>query len=317
LGISDNFIVAMTTIDLNRVSTFVRVVEGGSFTAAAAALGVPTSSVSRSVARLEQDIGVRLLHRTTRKLSLTDGGQHYFQRMQAVIAEAVDASEAVAGFSEAPRGLVRLTAPADIPLAPILARLLGRHPHVQIELISTARQIDLVEEGVDLAIRAGNLGDSSLVVRKIGDTPLGLFASRAYLDRQGLPRAFRELSRHSCVLYRGRPGKRVWRLNGPRGDESVTVSGALAADDMGVVRAAVQEGLGVGLLPARAQAPNAQPGAQAGSGLDAMQAGLVRLLPKYAVRGGGVYLVWASRRLMPARVAVVRDFLADELARIL
>jgi DNA-binding transcriptional LysR family regulator len=295
----------MATIDLNRVSTFVRVVEESSFTAAARALGVPISSASRSVARLEADLGVRLLQRTTRKLRLTEAGDAYFRRMQAVMAEASDAAEAVAGYASAPRGLVRLTAPPDLRLHHLISALLIKHPGLEIELTLTSRAIDLVAEGYDLAIRGGILTDSSLVVRKIADTPLGLFAAPAYLTRAGRPRALRDLSRHACVLFRGRPGARTWQLLGPRGPESVTVRGTLTVDDMGFLRGALLEGLGLGLIPAALVSSDVAAGT------------LVRVLPKYHLGGGGLFLLWPSRRLMPPRVAVVRDFLAEELTKIL
>src|SRR5689334_11955800 len=160
----------MATIDLNRFAVFVRVVEEESFTAAAAALGVPTSSASRSVARLEADLGVRLLNRTTRKLSLTDGGRQFFQRMQAVIAETEEATQEAAGFAREPRGPVRVTVPPDLALPAIVKRIVERYPGVVLELVVTSRRVDLVEEGIDLALRGGNLPDSSLVSRKIADT---------------------------------------------------------------------------------------------------------------------------------------------------
>lgn len=171
-----------TKIDLNRIATFVRVVEAGSFTAAAAALGLPTSSVSRSLAQLEDALGVRLLHRTTRKLGLTEAGQRYFDRMEKVIAEAQDATQAVAGQENAAKGKVRLTAPVDLgvrELPRILTTLCQRHPDLLIDLNLTSWQVDLLEGGIDLAIRGGRLEDSSLVSRRIGATELGLFAARS------------------------------------------------------------------------------------------------------------------------------------------
>src|SRR5262245_51520149 len=148
----------MATIDLNRISTFVRVVEAGSFTAAAAALRLPTSSVSRAVARLEDELGARLLNRTTRKLSLTDAGRVFHERMQAVVSETEEATRAVAGFASAPRGVVRLTAPPDIGLGPlpdVIAKIVADHPGLVIDLVLTSRRVDLVEEGIDLALRGG------------------------------------------------------------------------------------------------------------------------------------------------------------------
>ncbi len=140
----------MTTIDLDRIATFVRVVEAGSFTAAARKLRVPVSSVSRAIANLEWELGVRLLHRTTRRLSLTDGGQHFFQRMQTVISETEEATRAVTGLAGEPRGLVRITAPPEVgarAFPRIVATLLRRYPGLVIDLKLTNRVVDLVADG--------------------------------------------------------------------------------------------------------------------------------------------------------------------------
>jgi DNA-binding transcriptional LysR family regulator len=297
----------MARIDLNRIALFVRVVQAGSFTAAGASLGLPTSSVSRAVARLEDDLGARLLHRTTRKLSLTDTGQHYYGRMQTVVAEAEEASAAVAGFEGAPRGLVRVAAPVDLGLTHLPAlvkKLIQRHPGLILELVLSSRRADLVEDGIDLAIRGGRLEDSSLVARKIAETELGLFASPAYLQRRGRPRAVKDIARHDCILYGTRAGRLPWRLRGPRGEETARPSGPIIADDMMFVREMVVAGMGIALLPAPTVAAEVVAGR------------MVRLLPRYAVHGGALYLVWPSRRLVPARVVVVREFLVDELARL-
>jgi DNA-binding transcriptional LysR family regulator len=297
----------MATIDLNRIAAFVRVVEAGSFTAAAQTLKVPTSSVSRAVARLEEDLGVRLLNRTTRSLHLTDGGQSFFGRMQAVMTETEEATRALAGLATEPRGRVRLTAPPDLGmqgLPPLIARAIERYPGLVIELLLTSRRVDLVEEGFDLAIRGGRLEDSSLVARKIASTDLGIFAAPAYLARRGRPRALGDLARHDCLTYGTRSGSGSWRLTGPRGEESVAVSGPVACEDMSFLRQMVLAGTGLALLPA--QSLNAE-----------VEAGrLVRVLPRYGLQGGGLYLVWPSRQLVPARVVAVRELLTEELGRL-
>ena len=298
----------MATIDLNRVAVFVRVVEAESFTAAATALGIPTSSASRAVARLEEQLGVRLLNRTTRKLHLTDGGQHFFQRMQAVIAEAEEATQAAVGFAAEPRGTVRMTAPVDLGvqhLPAIVRTIVQRHPGLVIELLLTSRRIDLVEEGIDLAIRGGRLEDSSLVARRIVSTDLGIFAAPSYLKRRGRPRALADLARHDCLTYGGRRGKFPWRLTGPRGEETVSVSGPVVCDDMLFLREMVLAGTGLALLPV----PSMDPDVKAGR--------LLRVLPRYGLTGGGLYLVWPSRTLVPPRVVAVRELLAAELTRLL
>jgi DNA-binding transcriptional LysR family regulator len=293
----------MTTIDLNRIAVFVRVVQAGSFTRAAQALGLPVSSVSRAVANLEEELAVRLLHRTTRKLSVTESGRQFFERMQAVIAETEEATLAVSGLAGEPRGLVRVTAPFNPAqrLPQIMAKILQRYPGLTIDLDLTHRRVDLVEEGVDLAIRAGVLQDSSLVARRIADSELGLFAAPSYLERQGRPRRLADLARHSCLEYRGRAGKLPWRFSGPKGDESVAVSGPIVCNDMIFLRNSVLAGVGISLLPIQLMRP-------------AVEAGEAeRVLPRHAFDGGGMYLVWHSRRLLPARVVAVRDMLLEEL----
>lgn len=168
------------TVDLNRIAVFARVVEAGSFTAAAAALGLRKSSVSRSVAALEAELGIRLLQRTTRKLSVTDAGRAYYDRARDALAGLDEARQAVSSLGAEPRGLVRVTAPVDLAgdLAAVTSAFLRAHPDVRIEMLLTARYVDLVKEGFDLAVRAGALTDSSLLARKLGDADLGLFASR-------------------------------------------------------------------------------------------------------------------------------------------
>ena len=298
-----------TNIDLNRVATFVRVVEAGSFTRAAAALGLPTSSVSRAVAHLEDTLGVRLLHRTTRRLSLTESGQRYFDRMEKVIAEAHEATQAVAGPEDAPRGLVRITAPVDLgvrELPTMLTALSRRHPGLSIDVNLTSRQVDLIESGIDLAIRGGRLEDSALVARRIGGTELGIFASPGYLKAHPAPIRLAEIARHRCVLYRsGGKATATWRLTGPRGEEAVTATGPISADDMLFVLEAVVAGAGLGLLPVTSSLQG-----------ELAARRLQRVLPRHAIHGGGLYLVWPSRRLIPARVALVRDYLITELTRL-
>jgi DNA-binding transcriptional LysR family regulator len=295
----------MPRIDLNRVATFVRVGETGSFTAAARSLRLPTSSISRAVANLEGELGVRLINRSTRKLSLTDAGDQFFQRMQAILGEADEATEAVSGFSREPRGVVRLTAPVDLGLhvlPPLVAGLTARHPGLVMELVLTSRRMDLIDEGIDLALRGGRLEESSLVARKIMDSGLGVFASPAYLARRDPPRTVADLARHPCLRYGGRGGDRPWRLTGPRGEEAVAVSGPVVCDDMLFLREMVLAGVGLALLPIGNVAA------------DVAAKRLVRVLPRHSLGGAGLYLLWPSRRLVPARVAAVRDFLIDALS---
>jgi DNA-binding transcriptional LysR family regulator len=294
-------------MDLNRVVVFLRVAEAGSFTAAAAALGTQKSSVSRSVAALEADLGIRLLHRTTRKLALTDAGRAYYQRARDALANLEEAGEAVSSLGTEPRGLVRVTAPVDLAgaLAEVTTRFLGSCPAVHVEMALTARVVDLVREGFDLAVRAGVLSDSSLMARRLGGTAHGLFASPAYLDAAGRPRRLSELERHQCVLHRAGGTTATWRLTGPRGEEQVTVRGRIDTDEYALVRALLQSGFGIGLAPIFMMAPLVRSGE------------LERVLPKLALHGAAVHVVWPSRQFEPAAVVRYRQALEDSLPKLL
>jgi DNA-binding transcriptional LysR family regulator len=295
------------TIDLNLISTYSRVVEAGSFTAAAHSLGVPTSTVSRAVARLEEELGVRLLQRTTRKLAPTEAGLRYYERVRNALHDLGEANEAAADLGQAPRGTVRVTAPSDLAvpmLAEIVGRFCARHPLIRIELSFDNRRVDLVAEGFDLALRAGTLDDSTLVGRRVADSELAVFGAPSYLARRGRPRTVAALAQHDCILLRSRSqGLLPWRLVGPDGVDEVEVKGSLIADDFGFVRVAVAAGLGLGLLP-NVELPIASDG------------GLVRLLPRHAIREGGLYVLSPSSRHVPLRVALFRDHLIEELGQL-
>jgi DNA-binding transcriptional LysR family regulator len=294
----------MTTPDLNHVAVFVRVVETGSFTAAAAALGLPKSSVSRSVSRLELGLGVRLLQRTTRSVHLTDAGHVYFERVSRALSGLEEAQSAVSDMQRAPTGTVRVTAAVDLGVSIVgglLARFLRQHPDIHVEMVLTGRLVNLVEEGVDLAIRAGKLNDSSLVARKVGTLEARLLAAPSYLRRRGTPKAVRELSSHACVLFRPRRGHSRWELLGPKGVERVDVSGPVSADDFAFIRQMLLAGSGIGLVPWTTCAQDIERGR------------LVRVLPEYAAPGGALHVVYPSARYVPQRVALLRDFLVQGL----
>jgi DNA-binding transcriptional LysR family regulator len=293
-------------MDLNQIGTFVRVVESGTFTAAATVMGLPKSSVSRGVAALEESLGVRLLQRTTRKLSLTEAGRHYYQQARTALGELDQAGSAVADMGSEPRGTVRITAPADFGdgmFSEIIADFLKRYPRIQLDVVLTGRRVNLIEEGFDLAVRAGKLEDSSLVARKVAGAELGLYASPAYLERRGRPKRLADLTKHDCVLHRTARGVFPWRLNGPRGPELVAVSGVATVDSFQFVRGLVVAGVGIALLP------------DLGVEEDLARGALARILPAYGLREGSLHVVTPPLRHIPARVALLREHLITELTR--
>jgi DNA-binding transcriptional LysR family regulator len=291
----------MHDVDLNRVAVFARVVETGGFTSAARALGIPKSSASRSVRQLEEALGARLLQRTTRRLRLTVAGQAYYDRVAGALAGLEEAKAAVASVQDVPRGVVRVAAPSDWGtwfLAPIVADFVARYPDVRIDLSFTGRDVDLVREGFDLAIKMGRLRDSSLIVRTAGSLSGGLFASQRYLAVRGTPESVADLAAHDLIGYRKEGGVPKCQLEGPNGLESVTVNGPVVTDDLGFVLEAVRVGMGIGLLPISGCVEHL---------------GLARVLPAYARSGLTCSVVYASSRYVPLRVALFRDALLEAL----
>lgn len=297
-------------MDYNDVPLFVRVVEAGSFTAAAAALGREKSSVSRSIARLEEELGVRLLQRTTRRLGLTDAGQAFFERVRPAVTGVEEAANAARELGSEPRGTVRLTSLPEsdaLSVAVAIADFVNRYPKIHVDVTLTGRTVDLVAEGYDLAVRAGHLTDSTLVARRIGSTDLALFAAPAYLKRRGRPASVGDLTRHDCVLFRARGSRATWTLVGPSGEESTTttveVTGAVSADDLAFVARCAAAGSGVALIPAMLARDFVQRGA------------LELVLPEHHAVGAPVHVVLPSSTFVPARVVLLRDFLVEHLTR--
>lgn len=295
-------------MDLNRVAAFVRVVNDGSFTSAARSLGLPKSSVSRSVAQLEQDLGIRLLNRTTRTVALTDAGAAYFERVSRALGDIDEATSAASDAQEELRGPVRVTAPTDLGiwvLAPALARFALLQPGIRVELSLANRVVDLVVEGFDLAVRAGPLRDSSLIARRVGELRSALYASPEYVARRGTPKDLVELAEHDSVVFRPTNGRATWTLVNAAGKiEKVDVRGPLACDDMSFAREAAISGAGIGVLPEFL----------CGRAEDEGQ--LVRVLPDWSAHGAVLHLAYPSARYVPHRVVALREYLADALAAI-
>jgi DNA-binding transcriptional LysR family regulator len=238
-------------MDLNEILIFARVVQSGSFVAASAKLGMPKSTVSRKVAELEKRLNARLLQRTTRRLSLTDVGRTYFDYCARIVGEIENAERAVGSLQDKPRGPLRMTAGPNVPfLVPIISDFLKRNPEVHFELVSTTRAVDLIEERIDLGIRAGTLADSSLVARALGRVTWFLVATPAYLKKHGRPKSPEDLEKHP-FLYFGAGLENV----GPRLEKNgktnhVMLSPRMTANDMEIVQRMANDGLGIGLLPA-------------------------------------------------------------------
>lgn len=291
------------TQHLDEIAVFVHVVKAGSFTAAARQRGVPKSTLSRAVTRLEEVMRARLLRRSSRTLALTDAGRAFYDRAAPHIAGIADAAESSLAREEQPHGLLRVTAPVDVGesfLADLLVRFLARYPLIRVEVDLSSRRVNLLEEGVDVALRAaGKLDDASLVAKKLGATAAQLFASPAYLARRGTPTTPEELTEHDCVLFRPEEGQNEWLLEGPSGPIKVVVKGRLGGGDFAFLRAAVRTGAGIGVLPAFTAAR------------DLAEGHLVRVLPGWSRAAGTLYLVYPLSPHLPRKVVVFRDFVLE------
>jgi DNA-binding transcriptional LysR family regulator len=280
-------------MDLDGIAIFVKVVQAGSFSGAARLLGIPNTTVSAKVARLEKRLGVTLIQRTTRKLNITPAGRAYFERCLRGLEE-IEGAEAEVSLSAAePRGLLRITAPGDVAhgmLPPIVSRFLARYPRTRVELLVANRVIDLVAEGVHLAIRAAALRDSTLVARRFVPFSGGLWASRAYLQRKGTPKIPADLERHDCLVF-PRFSAQPLRLTDGRSRVELKLAGRVAVDDPGTLRNFMLQGDGIGTLPDYL----------------AREAGLVRVLPKWTWTSGALSFVYPGQRFVPANVRAFID----------
>ena len=287
---------------------FAEVVDRGSFAGASRSLGVPKSSLSRRVGELETRLGVRLLQRTTRKLSLTHAGEVYHRHCVAMREQAEAADEAVAQVRTVPRGTVRVTCPvtlAQTTIGPVLPRFLAAHPQVRIEMAVTNRVIDLLAEGVDVALRVrASLDDSgSLVVKNLGPTGGVLVASAQLLQRFGAPAGPAQLRDLPTVAMSAADGRASWRLLGPRGEEhEFQHRPVYTADDLFTLKLAVLQGTGICVLPDYMCEEELRAGA------------LVPVLPGWAPPQARVLAVFPSRRGMVPAVRSFLDFLGENVA---
>ncbi len=286
--------------DLNDMLYFAEVVERGGFAAAGRSLGLPKSRLSRRVAELEARLGVRLLQRTTRKLSLTAVGEIYLRHCSALRDEALAAEEAVAQMQVEPRGQLRISCPvtlAQSTLGYLIPRFMALYPQVKLDMRVTNRVVDLVEEGVDIALRVRpTLDDSgSLVVKQLGATRTLLLASPGQLRRQGVPANVQDLARLDTLAMSSTDGRSAWVLEGPEGQEFVFQHRPrYVADDLQTLKMAVLAGTGICFLPEILSQAEVQ--AQL----------LVPVLPGWAPKPGMVHAVFPSRR---GQVPAVRSFL--------
>jgi DNA-binding transcriptional LysR family regulator len=292
-------------VDLNDIVVFVRVVEAGSFTAAARLLGMPKTTVSRRIASLEREVGVRLVQRTTRSLNMTDAGRLYYEQSSQALRTIEDANLRLAETRAEPSGTIRISAPVGFGahyLTSAVFDFLAAFPKTQVELHLTDDKLNLVENRIDLAFRTGILPDSTLTARKLGSTHRILCGSPDYLARHGEPQAAADLARHHCVIAGPSTGSAHWVLDGPRGQETVSVSGRFAANEMQAVIAAAIAGYGIAQLPYQVAEALVRNGR------------LRRVLGDYTTPVGGVYAVYPTSRHVSPLVKAFIELTAKHIS---
>lgn len=288
------------------MQTFHAVVDAGSFVKAADALAMSKAAVSRYVVDMETRLGVRLLHRTTRRLSLTDEGQIFYVRSKELLAELAEAEDEITSRSDAASGLLRINAPFTfgvLHLAPLWGAFRAQHPKVQLDVTLADRQVDLVEEGYDVAIRIAKLQDSTLVSKRLASTRMVLCASPQYLALHGRPQHPSELAQHAVIAYRYWSTKDEWHFQGPLGPVSVKTNPCIHTNNGDTCRAAALASQGIILQPSFLV------------GDDLAAGNLLELMPEFRSLELGIYAVYPTRKHVSPKVRALLDFLTHHFSQ--
>jgi DNA-binding transcriptional LysR family regulator len=290
-------------MDLAGMEIFARVVEARSFSAAARRLNVSASVVSKCVTRMEQALGVRLLNRTTRSISLTEIGAAFYARCAHIVAAAEEAEAMTAGMQSAPRGTLKVNVPVSfgvLHVVPALDHLLDAHPDLHIDMTLSDREVHLAEEGYDVAVLIAREPHASLVARKLAPIRQRLCASPAYLRRHGMPASIGDLAHHNCIVFSRLGPERTWHFDGPEGHASVDVNGTLRLDNENAVRQAALAGVGIALLPTYI------------IGADLQQNALRAVLADCKPPETALFATYLLNRYLSAKVRVFLDYLVAQ-----
>jgi DNA-binding transcriptional LysR family regulator len=286
--------------DLNDIAVFVKVAHLSSFSRAAQALSMPVSTVSRKVAALEEELGVTLIQRTTRKLTLTAQGRDYFNQCSEPLNLLADAERVLTQGQKQPEGSLRLSIPvilSQTPFLDFLSDFMRAYPRIKIDLFITNLYLDLIAENIDLGIRFGMLADSTLIAQKLGAEIRYLVASPEYLRGRTAPLTPQDLAQHNCLLHHGRNNEASWELVNGTKRETVHVSGQISSRDFQSISLFVYRGHGIGFLPSTYCDEKIAAGT------------LVRLLPAWSSAPVDVHAIYPTRHFLPARVQVFLDAL--------
>jgi DNA-binding transcriptional LysR family regulator len=285
----------------HELRAFIAVVETGGFSAAARKTGESQSAVSKAVSALEKRLGVALLHRSTRKVTLTDQGQRYHERIKPLVDEIQVADSELTSSTLDVSGLVRIAAPATfgrLHVLPLIPELLSRHPGLRVDLVLSDTVRDMVEDRIDLAIRVSPVNDPDSVVRRVGDTSLVCAGSRRYFAQRPIPKTPAELADHNCLIY---GDMTEWPFTGPEGRFSVPVSGNLSSNSVETILAGVLAGVGIGMFHRASLVEEFQ------------HPDVITVLDEFINEPRDVSLVWPKRRFVPTRVRRATDFFAIAL----
>lgn len=292
---------------LEAMQVFCKVVESGSFAAAAERLDISTSAASRQVAQLEAHLEARLLNRTTRRISLTEDGRAYYERCLQLLSDLEEAEELVAHSGSALRGTLRMTAPIGFgigPMAGALGEFSRRNPALKIDVSLSDHQVDLVEAGLDMAVRIGQLGTQNVVARAIGRTRILTCASTGYLARHGTPQMPDDLARHNCFTYAYSQDSHIWRFQHKDGTQAeVRVNGTSHSNNSMLMRELAIQDLGIMRAPDFILQSSVDEGS------------LVEVLPEWSVNTINIHVIYPSRRHLSAKVRGFANFLQEWLAQ--
>ncbi|MFL9863551.1 LysR family transcriptional regulator [Paraburkholderia fungorum] len=286
------------------LNAFIAVVEAGGFSAAARRTGDSQSAISKAVGALEKRLGVMLLNRSTRSVTLTDQGQRYYDRTKPLVDEMDEADCELTSSTLKVSGLIRIAVSATfgrLHVLPLIPELLSLNPGLQVDLVLSDFVRDMVEDRIDLAIRVGPVNDLDAVVVRVASTPLVCVGSRSYFERHGIPKTPAELVDHNCLLYGGLTESVNWPFVGPEGRFSVSVRGNLSSNSVETIRAGVLAGVGIGLF------------AKVSLADELRHPDVITVLDEFISEVRDVSLIWPKRRFVPARVRRATDFFAAAL----
>jgi DNA-binding transcriptional LysR family regulator len=288
----------------HQLSALVAVVEAGGFSAGARRTGESQSAISKAIGALEKRLGVRLLNRSTRSITLTDQGRRYYDRAKPLLEELDEAESEVASSTLGVGGNIRISAASTfgrLHILPLLPALLKLYPALEIDLVLSDVMRNMLDDRIDLAIRVGPIDEPDAIVRRVTGTPLVCVGSRRYFEQHGIPKTPAELVDHNCLVYDGLTEAASWPFVGPEGRYSVPVRGNLSSNSVETIRAGVLAGVGIGLF------------AQVSLAGELQHPDVTTILEDFLTDGRDVSLIWPKRRYVPARVRTVTDFFAAAL----